>query len=118
LALACAASLDRRSISGAAEPGRVEQVQVVVVDRRAIAAAQRVAGEQNRERCAGLEPADLGDDLLERDRVAVVPVDGVQAGRPAGRVVGLRLDLDRKAGAPARAAPSKPAHPVYHSGAR
>jgi hypothetical protein len=80
-------------VLGQAEPGRVEDLQVVAVDDRRVAAREGVACHQHGERAAGGQLRHLRDHVGERDVVAVVAVHGVQAGRPARGVVGLRLDL-------------------------
>src|SRR5690606_30033776 len=74
------------------EPGRIEQRQVVRVERYAIAALERMIREKHVERTALVEHTDIGDDPIEVDRIPVVPVDAVQTRRPARHVVRLRLD--------------------------
>src|SRR6185295_19312391 len=65
------------------------------VQRGAVAAPQRVHAEHDLERAAALlEHRDLVDQARERQIVAEVAVDRVQAGRPAGLVVRLALDLE------------------------
>jgi hypothetical protein len=46
-------------------------------------------GQEYVQCAAGLEALGLGDHALEGDIVVVVPVDGVQAGRSAARIVRL-----------------------------
>ena len=79
------------------EPGRIEDAQVVGADRRAIAAAQRVVGEEHVGGAAGRRARDLVDQLRQRHVVAPVAIDRVQAGRSAREVVRLWPDLDVQA---------------------
>ena len=71
------------------KPGRIEHGEVVGVDRRLKALAQRIASEKDRVGAAVLEPPRPFDDLAQRFAFAPVAVDRVQAGRPAGRPVRL-----------------------------
>src|SRR6185503_7464303 len=75
------------------EPGGVEEIEVVGVDRDVIAARERVVGKEHVERAAALaEHADVGDDVREQYVVAVVAIDAVETGGAARDVVGLLLD--------------------------
>ena len=74
------------------EPRRIEQLQVVGVERDVVAARERVVREKHVERASAIEHLHLRNDGRERYVVAVVPVDAVQACRAARLVVRLRLD--------------------------
>ncbi len=78
------------------KPARVEDLEVVGIDRRPISARERVTGEKDREGSTAGEPSRLGDHPLEREIVAIVTIDGIEAGGAARRIVGLRTDIDRQ----------------------
>jgi len=84
---------------GDVEPGGVEDLQVVGVDTGVEAPPQRIAGEEYGHRAAAGHVVDGIDDRCERQLMAEVSVDGVQAGRPAALHVRLRFDVNAESGA-------------------
>src|SRR5689334_15289680 len=78
------------------EPRRIEHHEVVGVDRRRVALAQGVAGEEHRDGATALEPLRASDDRRQRFVLTPVAIDRVQARWAARGLVGLRQDLDGK----------------------
>ena len=76
----------------AVEPGDVEDGQVEGVELRRVAPAQGVAAEPGGQGAAAGQGRGLVDDRGQGHVVPVKAVDGLQAGRAAGGVVGLGLD--------------------------
>ncbi len=64
-------------------------MQVVTIDSGAISPAQSMHGKVDSQCAAGLYLRDLGNNLVQRNLVAEVPVNGMQTGGAASNIVRL-----------------------------
>ncbi len=86
-------------MSGASgqEPAWIEQLQFEGIDRGAVTTFQGMAGKPDTESSPFLKHRHFINHLAEGDVFTIVAVNGLQAGWPAGDLIGLREDVEGKA---------------------
>ena len=71
----------------------IKKLHFVGVDGCLITTLKGMAGQHDRQSPSGFEHGDFIYDLLKRHNVPIVLIDGMQAGRAAGRVIRLRQNF-------------------------
>lgn len=83
-----------REIDSGLKPGRIENLEIVGKDGNVVTPAQSVAAQKHAQGPAAFQLRNVGDDVAKRKLISIVAIDGVEAGRAASEIVGLRQDFN------------------------
>ena len=75
------------------EPGGIEDLQIKREDTRVVASSQSVAAKHHGQSSTICKDGNFINYFLQRELIAVITVDSMQTGRPAGCVIRLLKKL-------------------------